>query len=191
VFRERLTRLQLVGSPRCSSVSAAFQRAHRRLWRPGVYARGVAFIVMAAVTGRVSSRGSAASAWSSAAVMAWVNLGCGFLLAPLSAPDTLFALSPARTGLLAVSVLNTLVAYGTFAEALVHWEASKVGATLSATPVLTFALAPLVATAFPGSMPPEDHNALAYLGAGLVVAGSALVALAGGPSRLPLAPGGE
>lgn len=75
-------------------------------------------------------------------------------------------------------MLNTLIAYGTFAEALAHGEASKVRATRSATPVLTFALAPLVARLFPGAAPAENHNLVAYAGAALVVTGSALVALA-------------
>jgi len=195
VFRERLTRLQSFGVAALLVGFACFfnERIGELASGHGVYARGVAFIVLAAITwaGYGLAQKQLLSTWSSVAVMAWVNLGCGLLLAPLATPHTVLALTPARAGLLAVSVLNTLIAYGAFAEALVHWEASKVSATLSATPVLTFALAPLVAAAFPGSMPPEDHNLLAYLGAALVVSGSALVALTGAASRLPLATGGE
>jgi drug/metabolite transporter (DMT)-like permease len=195
VFRERLTRLQTAGLVALLIGFACFfnERIGELLSGQGIYARGVAFIVLAAITwaGYGLAQKQLLAVWSSVAVMAWVNLGCGLLLAPLAAPDTLLALTPARTGLLAVSVLNTLIAYGAFAEALVHWEASKVSATLSATPVLTFVIAPLVAAAFPGSMPREDHNLLAYLGAALVVSGSALVALAGAGPRLPLVSGGE
>jgi drug/metabolite transporter (DMT)-like permease len=195
LFRERLTRLQAAGLVALLvGFGCFFNERIGELWSgQGVYARGVVFIVLAAVTwaGYGLAQKQLLGLWSSVAVMAWVNLGCGLLLAPLSAPETLLELTPARAGLLAVSVLNTLIAYGTFAEALAHWEASKVSATLSATPVLTFAIAPLVARFFPGSMPPEQHNLLAYLGAGLVVAGSALIALTGAAPRLPPPPGGE
>jgi drug/metabolite transporter (DMT)-like permease len=182
VFRERLTRLQVCGAALLLVGFAAFfnQRFGELLEPRTGYARGVVFIVLAAVTwaGYGLAQKQLLSVWSSVAVMAWVDLGCGLVLAPWSAPGSLLALTPAREGLLVASVLNTLVAYGAFAEALAHWEASKVSATLAATPVVTFALAPLVARSFPGFAPPEDHNALAYAGAALVVAGGALVALA-------------
>ena len=182
VFRERLTRLQVFGTLLLLAGFACFFNQHLgELFTPRTgYARGVFLIVLAAITwaGYGLAQKQLLSFWSSVAVMTWVDLGCGLVLAPWSAPASLFELTPVRALLLAASVLNTLVAYGTFAEALVHWEASKVSATLAVTPVVTFALAPLVAIAFPGFAPPEDHNLLAYAGAGLVVAGSALVALA-------------
>ena len=182
VFRERLTRLQVCGAALLLVGFAAFfnQRFGELLAPRTGYARGVVFIVLAAVTwaGYGLAQKQLLAVWSSVAVMAWVDLGCGLVLAPWSAPSSLLDLTPARALLLAASILNTLIAYGAFAEALAHWEASKVSATLAATPVVTFALAPWVARAFPGFAPPEDHNALAYAGAGLVVAGGALVALA-------------
>jgi len=182
VFRERLSRLQVFGTAVLLVGFACFFNQHvRELFTPRTgYARGVFFLLLAALTwaGYGLAQKQLLAFWSSVAVMTWVDLGCGLVLAPWSAPSTLLELTPVRALLLAVSVLNTLVAYGAFAEALVHWEASKVSATLAVTPVVTFALAPLVAAAFPGFAPPEDHNLLAYAGAGMVVAGSALVALA-------------
>src|SRR5690606_36654053 len=72
--------------------------------------------------------------------------------------------------------------YGAFAEALVHWEASRVGATVATTPLFTFALVALGSMLWPTVIKPELLNSLAYLGALLVVSGSALIALA--PSLL-------
>ena len=182
VFRERLTRIQIFGCAVLLAGFAAFfnQRIGELVSPRTDYARGVVFIGIAAVTwaGYGLAQKQLLSIWSSVAVMTWVDLGCGLVLAPWSSPGGLLELTPVRAVLLAVSVLNTLIAYGTFAEALAHWEASKVSATLSVTPVVTFALAPLVAQLFPGFAPPEDHNLLAYAGASLVVVGSALVALA-------------
>ena len=73
--------------------------------------------------------------------------------------------------------LNTVVAYGAFAEALVHWEASRVSATLAVTPLITIFVSALWAWLWPGSVQIEPLNALSYGGAALVVAGSMLCAL--------------
>ena len=78
--------------------------------------------------------------------------------------------------------LNTLVAYGAFAEALAHWEASRVSATLAITPLVTFASVATAAWLWPDYVQAEDINGLGYSGAMLVVLGSALTAL--GPSLM-------
>ena len=46
--------------------------------------------------------------------------------------------------LLAYCALNTLVAYGAFAEALAHWEASRVSTILATTPLLSLGVIALV-----------------------------------------------
>jgi drug/metabolite transporter (DMT)-like permease len=89
-------------------------------------------------------------------------------------------LSPVQGWLLLACCLNTLVAYGAFAEALAHWEASRVSATLALTPLVTFIAVAIAAWVWPDYVHAEDINALGYLGAVTVVLGSALVAL--GPS---------
>lgn len=89
-------------------------------------------------------------------------------------------LSPLQGWLLLACCLNTLVAYGAFAEALAHWEASRVSATLALTPLVTFVAVALAAWLWPDYVHAEDINALGYVGAVTVVAGSAMVAL--GPS---------
>jgi drug/metabolite transporter (DMT)-like permease len=187
VFGEHLTRLQVLGAVLLGVGFACFfnQRLDALFGSFTGYTRGVVFIVFAALTWSVYAlaQKQLLSAWSSLAIMAWVDLGCALVLTPLSTPSQLLGLSPLHGLLLFLSCANTLVAYGTFAEALAHWEASKVSATLAATPVVTLALSPLVRALWPGAAPPEDHNALAYAGAALVVAGSALTALA--PSLWP------
>jgi drug/metabolite transporter (DMT)-like permease len=81
--------------------------------------------------------------------------------------------------LLGFAALNTLVAYGAFAESLAHWEASRVGAVLALSPLATLALAALVPFPWPGPTPPAGLGAASWLGALLVVAGSALASLGG------------
>lgn len=120
--------------------------------------------------------------WSSVSIMLVIYLACAVLMLPLATPSQIFQLNSLQLWLLLGCCLNTLVAYGAFAEALVHWEASRVGATVATTPLFTFALVALGSMLWPSVVKPELLNSLAYLGALLVVSGSALIALA--PSLL-------
>lgn len=97
---------------------------------------------------------------------------------PWVSPLEALQLSPLQGWLLLACCLNTLVAYGAFAEALAHWEASRVSATLAITPLVTFASVAVAASLWPDHVHPEQINGLAYGGAVLVVLGSALTALA-------------
>jgi len=86
-------------------------------------------------------------------------------------------LSGWQWGILLFCCLNTIVAYGAFAEALQHWQAANVSAVLAITPLLTIAFAQLLAYFYP-QLPSESLNIWAWLGALLVVVGSMLTALA-------------
>lgn len=79
--------------------------------------------------------------------------------------------------LLAFCSLNTVIAYGSFAEAMVHWEASRVSAVLATTPLITLASMWLFAHLSTDQIVPEELNALAIAGALLAVAGSMITAL--------------
>ncbi len=120
--------------------------------------------------------------WSSPQIMMVIYLACALLLTPWAHPLQVLQLSPLQGWLLLACCLNTLVAYGAFAEALAHWEASRVSATLSITPLVTFVAVALAALWWPDHVQPEQINLLGYGGALLVVLGSALTAL--GPSLL-------
>ena len=120
--------------------------------------------------------------WSSPQIMLVIYLACALILTPWAHPLQVLQLSPLQGWLLLACCLNTLVAYGAFAEALAHWEASRVSATLAVTPLVTFVAVALAASFWPDHVLPEQINALGYGGALLVVLGSALVAL--GPSIL-------
>ncbi len=120
--------------------------------------------------------------WSSPQIMLVIYLACALLLTPWAHPLQVLELDSLQAWLLLACCLNTLVAYGAFAEALAHWEASRVSATLSITPLVTFVAVALAAVWWPDHVQPEQINLLGYAGALLVVLGSALTAL--GPSLL-------
>ncbi len=79
--------------------------------------------------------------------------------------------------LLAFCCANTVIAYGAFAEALKHWDASRVGATLTLTPLFTMATMWVLEHTSPGFVKPEQLNFTSVLGAFVVVGGSMLCAL--------------
>jgi drug/metabolite transporter (DMT)-like permease len=113
----------------------------------------------------------------SSVIMLVIYGGGALLFAPFSSPESLQTLTPLQWGMLLFSAFNTFVAYGAFAEALDHWEASKVSAVLSTTPIVTLSAVSLVAVLFPNLIAPEPITILAVLGAFFVVVGSLGIAL--------------
>jgi len=73
--------------------------------------------------------------------------------------------------------LNTVIAYGAFAEALNHWNASRVGMILALTPVLTLLFINAFAYLFPHLLAAESIHAIGYLGMLFIVSGSMLASL--------------
>jgi drug/metabolite transporter (DMT)-like permease len=124
----------------------------------------------------------ASTVWNSLQVMMVIYLFCALLLTPWVHPLEALDLNPLQGWLLLACCMNTLIAYGAFAEALAHWEASRVSATLAITPLVTFGAVAIAAGVWPDYVHAEQINGLGYGGAVLVVLGSALVAL--GPSLI-------
>lgn len=107
------------------------------------------------------------------------------LLWPLAQPSTLLRLDPLHWALLGYCAINTLVAYGAFAEALAHWQASRVSAILATTPLLCLLAVGLTHSLWPAAIAAEQVTALGIFGALLVVIGSALSSLLGQNSKEP------
>lgn len=116
---------------------------------------------------------------SSPAILLFIYLLASGVLLPFAHPSALLALDGLHWGLLLFCALNTLVAYGAFAEALAHWEASRVSAILATTPLLCLGAVAAVHAAWPTAIAPEAVGVVGYVGAGLVVLGSALTSLMG------------
>jgi drug/metabolite transporter (DMT)-like permease len=117
------------------------------------------------------------SVYSSPAILVLIYLSASVLLLPLARLEPRLPLDALGYVLLAFCCVNTVLAYGAFAEALVHWEASRVSAALAVTPLVTIFASALLARLLPGSVQIEPLNGLSYAGAALVVAGSMVCAL--------------
>ncbi|MFN6462017.1 MAG: DMT family transporter [Nostoc sp. DedVER02] len=114
---------------------------------------------------------------SSPSIMLIIYGGCALLFTPLARVKSLFLLDPFHLGMLVFCALNTLIAYGAFAESLEHWEASRVSAVLALAPIVTLILVAVVSVIAPTWIPAEHFSFIAILGAGLVVTGSVAIAL--------------
>ncbi|AIR91691.1 DMT family transporter [Pseudomonas cremoricolorata] len=184
VFKERFSVGQVLGLVILLGGFGLFfnQRLDELLTSLGVYTRGVLTNLLATSIWvfYALSQKQLLTVWNSQQVMLVIYLGCAALLTPWAHPLEVLQLDTLQKWLLLACCLNTLVAYGAFAEALAHWQASRVSATLALTPLVTLLAVAAAAQLWPAYVHSEQLNALGYLGAITVVAGSALVAL--GPS---------
>lgn len=186
VFKERFSAGQGVGLLVLIIGFGLFfnQRLAELLTSLGTYTAGVLTILLATTIWVMYALGQKQllTVWNSLQVMMVIYLSCAVLLTPWAHPLQALQLTPLQGWLLLACCLNTLVAYGAFAEALAHWEASRVSATLAITPLVTFVGVAFAAWCWPDYVHAEDINTLGYGGALLVMLGSATVALA--PSLL-------
>ena len=114
---------------------------------------------------------------SSGSIMMIIYGGCALLFTPLAKIETIFTLDSLHLGMLLFCALNTLIAYGAFAESLEHWEASRVSAVLALAPIITLISVELISVIVPSLIPLEKVTLIGILGAVLVVGGSAMIAL--------------
>ena len=145
------------------------------------YLSGVALIGTAAVSWAVYglAQKQLLRALPSQALMLCIYVGCMVCFLPWSHPAALAGLSAGAFALLLFCAANTVLAYGAFAAALEHWEASRVSAVLALTPLATLGFAALGARFSPDVFAPESLSPASLAGAGLVVVGSLLTSLGG------------
>jgi drug/metabolite transporter (DMT)-like permease len=103
------------------------------------------------------------------------------LLLPPAQLAQVLELNGLQLGMLAFCCANTVVAYGCFAEALAHWEVSRVSAVVTLAPIVTVLGTQGAAWLWPAGAPAEPLSGWNVLGASLVVAGSMTTALAAQP----------
>jgi len=181
VFGERFARLQWLGFALLLLGLVVFCRDQLGFAGAGLgeYRLGSMLVIAAAVTwalyGLVQKQ--LLAALPSQAIMLCIYAGCAIVFAPLSTPSQLVAMDRLGLGMLLFCSLNTVVAYGSFAEALAHCDASRVAAVLALTPLATIAAASVAASFWPGLGVPSRISSVGFVGVGLVVAGALLTAL--------------
>lgn len=190
VFHEPFNRLQSAGLiTLLAGLGVFFHDRFDQLTSPDAeLARGVVLIVLASLVWAIFgiAQKLLQSQMSAQSILLVIYLAASVALLPASAPAGISTLDGWGLFLLAFCSVNTLVAYGSFAEAMRHWQASRVSAVLAITPLLTVAFGALL-TALPTGYTSEDSlDALSVAGAVMVVIGSAVCALGGTRARQPV-----
>lgn len=115
--------------------------------------------------------------FSSQQILLLIYLGCALIFLPFSSPKQLFELNGLQLGCLLFCCANTLIAYGSYAEALNRWEVSKVSAMMTQISIFTIIFSEMLAHVAPAIFSDQQLNSLSYFGAVLVVSGSLLSAI--------------
>ncbi len=181
IFKEKYTLQQWLGFAVLTLGFVIFfhEQLNNLLTAPRNYLIGSGLLVIAAIAWAIYAlaQKQLLQKLSSFSIMLFIYGGCSLLFTPLAKPQLIFALSPLHLTALVFCGLNTLVAYGAFAEALEHWQASKISAVSALTPIVTFISVDLVSSIAPQIIKPENLTFLAIIGAIMVVSGSIAIAL--------------
>jgi len=145
------------------------------------YSKGVVIMIVAALVWAIYAllQKQLLTQMRSESILFWVYVGSTVLLFPTVELNAVASLDTLGWWLLAFCCVNSVIAYGCFAEALDHWEASRVSAVLTLVPLITLLFVAIIHYFYPQILASENLNLLAYVGAFLVVGGSAMTALAG------------
>ncbi|MFK8014231.1 MAG: DMT family transporter [Gammaproteobacteria bacterium] len=182
VFRERFSTLQWLGfAVLIVGLSLFFNHRLEELFQQrGRYALGVLIVVAAAIAwaAYALAQKQLLKQLDSENIMLLIYVGGVFIFFPSADLGSVTSIDKLGAALLVFASLNTIFAYGAFAEALDHWEASRVSAVLAITPMLTLLWMWLLGP-FINSISAEPLNALSLVGGALVVGGSVLVSTTG------------
>lgn len=107
-----------------------------------------------------------------------IYLGCSMVFLPVTAPAQVLELNWLQIACLVFCCLNTLIAYGSYAEALNRWEVTKVSAILTQIPILTLVFSEILIWFWPDNFADYALNWISYIGAIMVVSG-ALISVIG------------
>jgi drug/metabolite transporter (DMT)-like permease len=182
VFRERFTWAQWLGLALVAIGLCSFfaDQTQQTVGIASHYALGALIVLGAAVVWAVYAllQKQLLNHLSSQHLLLFIYAAAALLLTPFAHPAQLLRLDALHGWALFYCCINTVGAYGAFAEALAHWEASRVSVILALTPLLCVAAVALTRRIWPELIAPEHIALWGWIGTGLVVSGSALVSLA-------------
>ncbi|WJV54502.1 DMT family transporter [Pectobacteriaceae bacterium CE90] len=102
---------------------------------------------------------------------------CVLFITPLAKPEVIFQLSRWQLICLLFCGANTLIGYGALAEAMARWQAARVSAIITLTPLFTLLFSELLSSVWPTTFDVPVLNLLGYIGAFVVVSGAMFSAI--------------
>jgi drug/metabolite transporter (DMT)-like permease len=182
VFKERYTRTQWLGLGIivCGFIGFFSEQLKVLFADADRYIGGSIMLVLAGLTWAfyALAQKQLLAKIDSAQIM-WVIYGvCGIFFGILSNFGSLSQLGLIEWMMLIFCGLNTVVAYGCFAESLQHWEVSKVSAIIALAPIFTIGSMSMITWLSPGLVTPEKLTPISLIGAILIIVGSMSISLA-------------
>ena len=111
---------------------------------------------------------------SSQQILIIVYVICALIMTPTSTPTQALELNFFQLCCFIFCCLNTLIAYGCYAEALNRWEVAKVSVMMTQIPVCSLLLSLICHSLYPQIFPAVTYNSITYIGALVVVCGAML-----------------
>lgn len=184
IFKERYTRYQWagVGVLFAGFIGFFYEQLSTLATDLSKYINGSIMLVIAALSWAVYAliQKQLLTKLDSTHIM-WIIYGaCGLIFWTLATPQMLLQLNSIEWLALIFCGLNTVIAYGAFAESLQHWEASRVSAILALAPIFTIVTMEITTRLAPDLVTPEHLTPLGLLGAVFVIAGSISISLGKG-----------
>lgn len=182
VFKEAFTHWQKIGLMLLlTGLVMFFNDKFGELFSLGSYAAGV---IMAASGSMIwvcygVAQKLLSKHFNSQQILLMIYFCSSFVFLPFAEPSQIAHIgNPFLWGCFIYCCLNTLIGYGSFGEALNHWDASKVSIATTLIPVFTMIFSTIGHYLSPDYFAASDMNIVSYVGAMVVVAG-ALLAVAG------------
>ncbi len=187
IFKERYTRYQWLGVGVLTTGFIGFFAEQLKVVfaESEGYITGSMMVVIAALTWVVYAliQKQLLTKLDSAHIMWVIYGGCSLIFGIFAKPATLLQLDSIEWVMLIFCGLNTVIAYGCFAESLQHWEASRVSAVIALAPIFTIVSMSTATWLTPGLVKPENLTPLGIFGAILVVVGSMSISLGKNEAR--------
>ena len=182
VFKEAFTHWQKIGLMLLlTGLAMFFNDKFGELFSLGSYAVGV----MMAASGSMIwvcygvAQKLLSKHFNSQQILLMIYFCSSFVFLPFAEPSQIAHIgNPFLWGCFIYCCLNTLIGYGSFGEALNHWDASKVSIATTLIPVFTMIFSTIGHHLAPDYFAASDMNIVSYVGAMVVVVG-ALLAVAG------------
>ena len=182
VFKEAFTHWQKIGLMLLlTGLAMFFNDKFGELFSLGSYAVGV----MMAASGSMIwvcygvAQKLLSKHFNSQQILLMIYFCSSFVFLPFAEPSQIAHIgNPFLWGCFIYCCLNTLIGYGSFGEALNHWDASKVSIVTTLIPVFTMIFSTIGHHLAPDYFAASDMNIVSYVGAMVVVVG-ALLAVAG------------
>ena len=106
-----------------------------------------------------------------------MNCVAALLLLPTVTSVAIDGFQPNQWYAIAYACINTVGAYGAFAQALKYWQASKVGMVIAMVPVFTLLYINLMSSLFPELVKVEQIHTSGMIGVILIVMGSMIASI--------------